>query len=584
MYEGPLKVLDKAIARMSISIVFFLLIGVFFIPSSTSETIYQNDKVPLSIIDGQILYSPMWSTTTYLRESSGTLDHIWTSSFFPGVMTRWIGNGKILRTIRVGVGPGTGGAGGGVQIVDWDGTIVWDFRYNTNGVLSHHDVRALPNGNILLIAWETKTPQEAIAAGRNPDYISSQGFFPDHILEVQPTGPTSGTIVWEWHVWDHLIQNFDSLKQNYGVVADHPELVNVNYAASSQSDWMHTNSIDYNEEFDQILLSVHNFNEIWVIDHSTTTQQAAGHTGGRSGKGGDLLYRWGNPAAYNRGTASDQKLFLQHDANWIDPGCPGEGHILIFNNGVGRFYSTVDEIVTPVDSNGDYYLAPVSAYGPTVQIWTYNPQPSFYASIISGAQRLPNGNTLVCNGETGELFEVTPTGSKVWQYSTEGQVFKVEYLPPEEQQFDTPDLDCIGSLVWANVEAGSTVTGSFQVKNIGGQNSLLDWNINYSSMTWGTWIFNPQSGINLRPNDGFLTIQVTLTAPDQKKTDFEGFLRVENSENSSDYEVIPVSLTTSTDTHENFQRPSLLQQLIIKIQQWILRFEQLFISPFLHIN
>ncbi len=146
---------------------------------------------------------------------------------------RWLGDGTILRTIRVGVGPGGGGAGGGVQKVEWDGTVVWDFRYNTNGDLSHHDVKSLPNGNVLLIAWETKTRTEAIAAGRNPNYVSSNGFMPDHIIEVQPTGPTSGTIVWEWHVWDHLIQDYDSSKANYGVVGDHPELVDINYVTSS---------------------------------------------------------------------------------------------------------------------------------------------------------------------------------------------------------------------------------------------------------------------------------------------------------------------------------------------------------------
>jgi hypothetical protein len=434
----------------------------------------------------------------------------------------------------------------------------------------------------LLIAWETKTQQEAIAEGRDPGHISSQGFFPDHIIEVQPTGPTSGTIVWQWHVWDHLIQNYNSLKENYGVVGDHPELVDINYAASSQSDWLHTNSIDYNVEFDQILLSVHNFNEIWVIDHSTTTAEAAGHSGGNSGKGGDILYRWGNPQAYGRGTSADQKLFLQHDANWIDPGCPGEGHILIFNNGGNRFYSTVDEIVPPVDGNGDYYLAPVSTYGPTVQIWTYNPQPSFYASIISGAQRLPNGNTLICNGETGEIFEVTPAESTVWQYNTGGQVFKVEYIPPEEQEHNIPDLDCTGSLSWTDVKLGATMTGSFQVKNTGGQNSSLNWIIDSSSLTWGNWSFTPQSGIDLKPDDGLLTVQVSVVAPDQKNTEFEGFIRVENTENTTDYELIPVSLSTPTNTNEYTVRPSLIQQFMLKVQHWFLLLERILKLPFLY--
>jgi hypothetical protein len=419
---------------IAISILFLLFTS--FVPLSSSQQM-NSCFLPLNFTEGQILYSPMWSTKTYVRDSNGSLSHMWSSAFFPGVMTRWYGDGKILRTIRIDVGPGTGGAGGGVQIVNWNGRVTWDFRYNTNGILNHHDVRALPNGNILLIAWETKTKTECIAAGRNPDHVSNQGFWPDHIIEVQPTGPKSGTIVWEWHVWDHLIQDFDSSKANYGVVVEHPELVDINYASASETDWLHTNSIDYNEEFDQILLSVHNFNEIWVIDHSTTTEEAAGHSGGNGGKGGDLLYRWGNPEAYDRGTTSDRKLFLQHDANWIDPGCPGDGNILIFNNGVGRFYSTVDEIIPPVDDNGNYYLAPHEAYGPIIQTWIYNPQPSFYASIISGAQRLPSGNTLICNGETGEIFEVSPQGSTIWQYDAGEQVFNIEYISPEEWSYSS---------------------------------------------------------------------------------------------------------------------------------------------------
>ncbi len=91
-------------------------------------------------------------------------------------------------------------------------------------------------------------------------------------------------IVWEWYAWDHLIQDYNASKENYGVVGDHPELIDINYGISSSlSDWLHANSIDYNEKFDQILISVHNFNEIWVIDHSTTLEEAAGHTGGRVG-------------------------------------------------------------------------------------------------------------------------------------------------------------------------------------------------------------------------------------------------------------------------------------------------------------
>ena len=308
-----LKLLNKSKCLLFFIIV--LLTFSCFTPISLTKKV-ENFTQRTILDEGQILYAPMYQTTTYLREYTGTVNHTWPSSYWPGVMVRWFGDGAIIRTIRAGVGPGGGGAGGGVQKILWDGTIVWDFRYNTNGRLTHHDLKILPNGNVLLIAWETKTRTECINAGRNPNLVGSMGLMPDHIIEVQPTGPSSGEIVWEWHVWDHLIQDYDPSKANYGVVADHPELVDINFVTSSQQDLMHTNSIDYNEELDQILISVRYYSEIWVIDHSTTTEEAAGHTGGKYGKGGDLLYRWGNPRAYKRGTTSDRKLFEQHDATW----------------------------------------------------------------------------------------------------------------------------------------------------------------------------------------------------------------------------------------------------------------------------
>ena len=209
------------------------------------------------------------------------------------------------------------------------------------------------------------------------------------------------------------------------------------------ADLNHINSVDYNEEFDQILLSVHNQNEIWVIDHSTTTQEAAGHTGGSSGKGGDLLYRWGNPQCYRAGGVYDRKFFGQHDAQWIDPGFPGEGNILVFNNGLGRpggvYYSSVDEIVPPVDENGNYFLTPGFAYGPEEAIWMYtaeNPA-DFYAINLASAQRLPNGNTLICNGPHGIFFEVTPEKEIVWEYLNQepdlfsNHVFKILRYAPD---------------------------------------------------------------------------------------------------------------------------------------------------------
>ena len=77
-------------------------------------------------------------------------------------------------------------------------------------------------------------------------------------------------------------------------------------------------------------------NEIYIIDHSTTTLEASEHSGGNSGMGGDILYRWGNPEAYRAGTNNDQKLFGQHDVQWIESNRPNSGELIVFNNGNGR--------------------------------------------------------------------------------------------------------------------------------------------------------------------------------------------------------------------------------------------------------
>lgn len=376
---------------------------------------------------GYTLFSPEYSQLTYLLNTSSSVVHMWNSSYIQGIGLNLLENGNLLRTglLRYCQPFLAGGATGCVEILDWNNTLVWHYEYSVEYQHSlHHGVKMLPNGDILMIAWVYKTGAEAIAAGRNPSTLTQNQLWPDQIIEVKPTGPTSGDIVWEWHMWDHLIQDYNSSKANYGVVADHPELIDINFLGTNTptADWTHTNAIDYNATYDQILISVRNFGEVWVIDHSTTSQEAAGHTGGRYGKGGDLLYRWGNPQAYRAGDATDQKLFGQHDAQWIPSGCPGTGDILVFNNGVGRpggRYSTVDEFIPPKDAQGNYTYTPGAPYGPKRQSWIYTAENPFtlFALVLSGVQRLPNGNTLICNSLYGVFYEVTPESEVVWQYT-----------------------------------------------------------------------------------------------------------------------------------------------------------------------
>lgn len=398
------------------------------------------------VFDGYTLYAPVYSSKTYLIDNNGEIVHTWKSRYIASIGIYLLKNGCLLRSACSRLNPAFGFIGSGltgyVEILDWNGTRLWEFEYSNNKHCLSHDIEPLPNGNILMIAWEKKTRAETIAAGRDPRSVAYRGFLVDYIIEVEPIFPKGGNIVWEWHVWDHLIQDYDPTKDNYGAVADHPELIDLNIP-THRLEFSHINTIDYNEEFDQILLSSAFFSEIFVIDHSTTTEEAAGHTGGEYGKGGDLLYRWGNPQNYRAGNADDMKLVFQHDARWVEPGCPGEGHITVFNNRrdcLGK-YSSVVEIIPPVDSNGNYNLESGSSYGPEEPIWTYtaNPPTDIYSDSISGAQRLPNGNTLLCSGQEGLFLEVTHDKKVVWEYTNPypipifnfHKVFKTQSYPPD---------------------------------------------------------------------------------------------------------------------------------------------------------
>ena len=400
-------------------------------PAPTSTPVATQQTVGLFVDDaraweGYTLFAPKHYTTTYLIDNAGLLVHAWTGSTTePGQSAYLLENGHLLRAAMTKGPLSTGGGEGGrVEEYDWDGNLVWELDYSTATEMQHHDIHILPNGNLLMLVVEKRTYAEAIAAGFDPSKldpeIQSKGYMlPDTVVEIKPTLPKGGTVVWRWRVWDHLIQDYDATKANYGNVAANPRLIDADGTESRiPAFWNHMNSIDYNAALDQIMLSVRGNSEVWIIDHSTTTAEAAGHAGGKSGKGGDLLYRWGNPKAYGAGTQSDQKLYQQHDAEWIPAGYPGAGNITVFNNGLGRNYSTVDEFTPPVDADGNYALATGAAFGPTSFTWTYkaNPPASLFAEAISGAQRLPNGNTLIDDGTHGTFIEVTPGGETVWKY------------------------------------------------------------------------------------------------------------------------------------------------------------------------
>lgn len=399
---------------------FFIFLVLALATCSFAQTIglLRNDS---GSFEGYTLFAPISYDMAYLIDNEGHLVHSWDCGFSPGQSCYLLENGHLLYTARAGfINPifGGGGEGGRIREFDWDGTLIWDYELSNSSLLQHHDVEMLPSGNVLVIAWEYKSYSECVSAGRDPSLLSDGELWPDMIIEVEPIYPDSGRIVWEWHAWDHVVQDFDSTKPNYDVVSENPEKIDLNYISGPRgdgADWLHLNAVDYNSALDQIILSNHNFSELWIIDHATTTAEAADSAG-------DLLYRWGNPAAYGRGGSFDQQLFAQHDAQWIVSGLPGAGDILVFSNGRNNppplRHSEIVQITPPVDISGSYTISSDSAFGPVAPIWTYSatPETSWFAQNISGCQRLPNGNTLICSGPDGWFFEVTPDGSIVWEY------------------------------------------------------------------------------------------------------------------------------------------------------------------------
>jgi len=370
------------------------------------------------VSDAYTLFSPNFSFNSYLIDNCGRVVNEWNANYRPGLSVYLLEDGSLMRPGRSGNGSFTaGGVGGIVEHFDWNGNLLWTYEHSSTTYVQHHDIEVLPNGNVLLISFEKKTVIDAVNEGRDPSLLADNELWPEMVLEIQPIGTDSGVVVWEWHMWDHLIQDFDNTKANYGVVKEHPELFNLNHVPNDKADWAHVNSIDYNADRDEIVLSARSFNELWVIDHSTSTAEAASHSGGTRDKGGDILYRWGNNLAFD-GNESSALLDGQHDVEWIENGLKDEGALMIFDNRNIRGYSSI-KIVNPlIDGSGDYILQTDTTFGPEIADWEYiAPNPTdFYSGTLSGSNRLQNGNILMCEGTPGRFTEIDTLNNIVWQY------------------------------------------------------------------------------------------------------------------------------------------------------------------------
>ncbi|MDA0939447.1 MAG: aryl-sulfate sulfotransferase [Bacteroidetes bacterium] len=407
------------ISRIFTSALLLLFAQVLHSQNTIGVTEFQPDLVD----EGYTLIYPHNQPNVYLLDLCGEVVHSWSNAdtLRPGNVAYLQENGDIVMTYRPQVFSSdplwAGGGGATVERRTWDNDVLWSYTLNDSTGRLHHDIEVKPDGNVFAIAWEHFSPEEAIQAGRDSALVPEDGLWSEMVVELSPDGNGGANIVWEWHAWDHLVQNLDPSKDNFGVVSENPNKIDVNYgtASAQPSDWLHINAIDYNPYFEHLLLSVPTFDELWIVDYDNFTP-------------GQLLWRWGNPEAYDMGTEEDKQLFYQHDCHWVYDHVtlnnPDFGKIAVFNNRVpsanGGSHSAV-HLLNPSYTDYDNNFATDFNNGtflPADFDWSYVAPDSIYTSGLSSFQRLENGNSLICYGRWGDTREITSDGELAWRYKT----------------------------------------------------------------------------------------------------------------------------------------------------------------------
>lgn len=386
------------------------LVFLFFISLSfgqeTVGLIFED--VNAEMADGYTLFKPTSDQRVFLINNCGEVVNQWTFSGNNARNAYLLENGNLLQS-----------SGLQAEIRDWNDNLLWSITYQDEfGWRIHHDIEPLPNGNFLVLVRQSLTDTEMFAQGLDTSY-DNPTLVLDRVVEIEPVGIDSANIVWEWRLIDHIIQDFDNTKPNYGVVGDNPQLYNINYVNGNGSNPIHANAIDYNADLDQIAVSARHLSEVFVIDHGTTTAEAASHSGGVYGKGGDFLWRWGNPEAYDQGTATDRTLGRQHDIKWITEG-PHAGKMSVFcNDGYGSDMTASSvHIIDPSHTNGVYSMS-ADKFLPITYDWSWDGtimSEVMHAGAQSGFQTLPNGNALICESDIGRLTEINSAGDVIWVY------------------------------------------------------------------------------------------------------------------------------------------------------------------------
>ncbi|WP_240927969.1 aryl-sulfate sulfotransferase [Cellulophaga sp. Z1A5H] len=392
-------------------------------PEMSTEVVYPIEGETGTILvnnislsqEGYVLVNDSSDDRVYLMEKdSALIVHEWQLEFGLGNDVELLADGRLLASLGVKTPDfNFGGFGGIIQLINPDSSVDWEFTYANEEHMIHHDVEMLPSGNILAIVWDLRSTEELDAIGYSGE---EEKIYTETIIEINPA---TNEIVWKWESWDHIIQDVDDSMLRFGVINEHPELININYidvlrgTVELDGDIMHANGFDYDEENDLIYMTINNFSEVWVIDHSTTVAQAKTDSGGSYGKGGDLVYRFGNPTAYDN-TFGERLFYNNHFPNLLENDVPGDGNILVYVNGNGDSkQSVVYELGLPSSFN-----LQVNASNELAIIWSYTRE-GLYAPRVSGAIRLYNGNTLITSGTSG-FIEVSNDKEVVWEFEGDG--------------------------------------------------------------------------------------------------------------------------------------------------------------------
>ncbi len=361
----------------------------------TGTTIYKPDKA----YNGYTLYAPLGNGgrdfqagsepfeipgVIYLIDMNGNIVHEWKTPF-----RAWFGrilpNGNLLVACsdgkkipgRIGIEPYLiGGTQGWIYELDWKGHIIWSY-FDGN---QHHDFRRLPNGNLIYLSFEKvpKDLQKKVRGGIKGSEFKDGTMVNDLIVEVTPDGKR----VWEWHANDHMDPDIDVMALTH-----------------SRQEWGHGNGLDVTDD-GNIIYDARHTDTVYMIDKKT----------------GKILWRFGNIAYLDKESGrieykdpgSSDTLGGQHNVQIIRPGLPGAGNILLYDNGMHADTSRAVEIdpkslkVVWEEKLGSSFMGRLGR--------------KHFSSFISSVQRLPNGNTFICDGGNGRLFEITSKQEIVWEY------------------------------------------------------------------------------------------------------------------------------------------------------------------------